>query len=91
VFIVVSYDITDNKRRSRIAKALKGYGFRVQDSVFECHPDEREYEEMKKELEKLALKEDDSLRYYQLCGNCQLKVQVVGIGEVTDEEDVVVI
>lgn len=91
MFILVSYDMPDNKRRSRVAKALKGYGFRVQESVFECHVDQGEYNEMRKEIEALIVKEEDSIRYYQLCANCQPKVQVVGIGEVTDEEDVIVV
>lgn len=88
---MVSYDIPDNKRRANIARALKGYGYRVQESVFECHPDEREFVEMKREMERLAVKNEDSLRYYQLCGNCQPKVEVVGLGEVTDEEDIAVV
>jgi len=91
MFIIVSYDIPDNKRRNQVAKALKGYGFRVQESVFECHVDQREYEEMKKEIEAITLKEEDSIRYYQLCAGCRSKVQVIGVGEVTREDDVIVI
>ena len=34
--IVVSYDISDDKRRRKVAKIMEGYGFRVQYSVFEC-------------------------------------------------------
>lgn len=33
----VCYDITVDRERSRVDKILKGYGFRVQKSVFECH------------------------------------------------------
>jgi CRISPR-associated protein Cas2 len=91
MFIIVSYDMPDNKRRSRVAKALKGYGFRVQESVFECHVDQKEFTGMKEELVKLIIKEDDSIRIYQLCAGCQPKVQVIGIGEVTEEEEVIVV
>jgi CRISPR/Cas system-associated endoribonuclease Cas2 len=35
--IVVSYDIPDDRRRLRLAHALKDFGVRVQYSVFECH------------------------------------------------------
>lgn len=91
MFIIVSYDMPDNKRRNRVAKALKGYGFRVQESVFECHVDQREFGDMRKEIEALIDKNEDSIRYYQLCAGCQSKVQVVGIGEVTEEEEVIVV
>ncbi|MFE4106878.1 CRISPR-associated endonuclease Cas2, partial [Almyronema epifaneia] len=30
------YDIADNRRRTKLAKFLEGYGRRVQESVFEC-------------------------------------------------------
>ena len=33
---VAVYDISDDKERDRVAKALEGYGIRVQFSVFEC-------------------------------------------------------
>lgn len=33
---VVVYDISDDKERRKIDKLLKGFGFRIQKSVFEC-------------------------------------------------------
>ncbi|MBN2694673.1 CRISPR-associated endonuclease Cas2 [bacterium] len=33
---VVIYDITCDKERYRVDKILKGFGFRIQKSVFEC-------------------------------------------------------
>jgi CRISPR-associated protein Cas2 len=36
MMIVVTYDITDDRRREEIAMLLSGYGPRVQLSVFEC-------------------------------------------------------
>ncbi|TVQ95835.1 MAG: CRISPR-associated endonuclease Cas2, partial [Desulfovibrionales bacterium] len=35
-FYVVCFDIVDDPIRYRVAKALKGTGYRVQKSVFEC-------------------------------------------------------
>ena len=37
----VAYDITDDKRRNRVAKILKDFGTRIQYSVFECDTDRR--------------------------------------------------
>jgi CRISPR-associated protein Cas2 len=36
MYLVVSYDIHDDKRRNRIHKVLKNFGERIQFSVFEC-------------------------------------------------------
>ncbi|MDR3088456.1 MAG: CRISPR-associated endonuclease Cas2 [Desulfobulbaceae bacterium] len=33
---VIIYDISDDKERNRLAKLLEGFGFRVQESAFEC-------------------------------------------------------
>ena len=36
MFFLVCFDIVDNGTRYRAVKVLKGYGVRVQKSVFEC-------------------------------------------------------
>jgi CRISPR-associated protein Cas2 len=36
MFIVVSYDISHDRRRARLSRELKNFGTRVQYSVFEC-------------------------------------------------------
>lgn len=36
VFVLVIYDITDNGRRRKLERFLRGYGFRVQKSAFEA-------------------------------------------------------
>ena len=36
MFIVISYDIPDNKRRTKVMKTLKNFGAHVQYSVVEC-------------------------------------------------------
>lgn len=33
---LVCYDISDDKRLARVAKAMRGFGDRIQYSVFEC-------------------------------------------------------
>lgn len=41
-FVLVAYDIADDKRRARVAKVLLGFGDRVQYSVFCCALSPRE-------------------------------------------------
>ena len=37
MYVLISYDIVDDKRRLKVMKFLKDFGKRVQLSVFECH------------------------------------------------------
>ncbi|BCB96579.1 hypothetical protein JZK55_15010 [Dissulfurispira thermophila] len=43
------YDITDDLERARVDKVLKGFGFRIQKSVFECRLDRKNRDELIKE------------------------------------------
>ena len=52
---VISYDIPDNRRRSQLAKVLKGFGSRVQYSVFEAHLNGKQYEELSAPLHVLFI------------------------------------
>ncbi|NUM46876.1 MAG: CRISPR-associated endonuclease Cas2, partial [Anaerolineales bacterium] len=51
-FLVISYDITDNKNRLKVMKALEDYGKRVQYSVFECILTRRQVEQLQNRLKK---------------------------------------
>lgn len=76
---VVSYDITSDRRRNKIAKTLEGYGTRIQYSVFECRLPEKKYKEMYRKLMQLmADEEDGSIRIYSICGNCEGKIRTIG-------------
>ncbi|MEW6601442.1 MAG: CRISPR-associated endonuclease Cas2 [Nitrospirota bacterium] len=52
----VVYDITSDTERTRVDKALKGFGFRVQKSVFECRLSRRGRNELIEKLKKLEIK-----------------------------------
>jgi len=91
LFVIVSYDVVDDRKRTRIAKLLKDYGERVQKSVFECRIDDRRYLKMKEGIGKLMDWELDSVRYYILCAGCVRNVEVSGLGVVRDEEEVIVV
>ncbi len=91
MFWVISYDIVDDRRRLRLAKLLTDYGHRVQKSVFECRLDDRRFLALKKQIEGLIDHQEDSVRYYSLCGRCQRAVEVSGWGTVREEEEVVIV
>lgn len=82
MFYLVCFDITDDRVRYRAVKVLKGFGYRVQKSVFEC-PDltEKKYLKLKDRLEGLIDETTDSVRYYRQCRGCLVEVETSGVGE----------
>ncbi len=86
MFYIVSYDIPDTPRRTKIAKILDDFGDRVQYSVFECLLEQDLLEKMIDRLEKVVKLDEDSVRVYALCGSCEKVIKVIGQGEVTKEE-----
>jgi CRISPR-associated protein Cas2 len=91
MFYLVSYDIPDTPRRTRIAKILDDFGDRVQYSVFECRVDDILLARMISRLEKAAKEEEDSVRIYCLCGACEKVIRIIGRGEVTKEQNVFIL
>ncbi len=62
---VVIYDISSNRERRWVDKCLKGYGFRVQKSVFECRLTRPMKKRMIEALEKLGI-ESGFIKIYRL-------------------------
>ena len=91
MFLTISYDITDNRRRTRLAKLLSNYGQRVQKSVFECQIDDRQYLRLKRDIEALIDFAEDSVRYYFLCQRCRGNIEISGWGTVREDEDVIIV
>ena len=78
--ILISYDISDNKRRRNVAKILEGHGYRVQYSVFECELTAAQIKKLQARLRKwVNLRDEDSIRFYPLYGDSADKVQVIGV------------
>ncbi len=75
MFVVVAYDIPDDRRRARVARLLLNYGQRVQYSVFECDVSQRHYAELRQALRALLRADTDSVRYYRLCKGCVAAVE----------------
>lgn len=76
--IVFSYDVTDDRRRTRLAKRLKDYLVRVQYSVFEgdiTPPDEDRL--IRLVHDELSL-DVDSVRIYHLCRGCAGAMRLFG-------------
>ena len=85
--VVVTYDISEDKRRTKIHKVLKSYGQWMQFSVFECVVTKTEYARLRNRLSGLIEPEVDSIRFYFLCECCQGKVERIG-GEMVRDDTV---
>jgi len=90
MFYLVSYDIPDDKRRTRLAKIMLDFGARVQYSVFECNMDDKLLDTMLKRVGKIV-SDEDSVRIYALCGKCLGTVKILGRGNLTKDEDVYIL
>ena len=74
---ILCYDIPDDKRRTKLANLLEGYGERRQYSVFECHLKETQFASLWEKIAHL-IKQDDSVLCYPLCKNCQTRTRSLG-------------
>ena len=70
MFYIISYDISDDGRRNRMAKTLLDFGTRVQYSVFECIMDKQLLDKLTSRVMKI-ISQEDSVRIYTLCSRCE--------------------
>ena len=87
MLVLVSYDISDTKKRTKLAKKLLDFGPRVQYSVFEADINPSELDKLHVMLKKIVLDKDDSIRVYRLCESCKKDITLYGRGEVTEDKD----
>ncbi|MGH2544089.1 MAG: CRISPR-associated endonuclease Cas2, partial [Ardenticatenaceae bacterium] len=78
MYVVVSYDSPDDKRRTRVMKALKDFGARVQYSVFECDLSLEQFAQLRQRLRALVVPKDDDVRFYFLCESCLARRRRMG-------------
>ena len=83
----VSYDIPDDRRRTRIAHLLKDFGTRVQYSVFECRLTEERVARLRARVAALVLLEEDNVRLYRLCAECAAHLEIQGLGRTTEDPE----
>ena len=85
MYVVVSYDVPEDKRRTKIHKILKSYGQWMQYSVFECSLTDTQYAKLRSRLSKVIKPDTDSIRFYFLCQCCQKKVERIGGEQLRDD------
>ncbi|MFV9507854.1 MAG: CRISPR-associated endonuclease Cas2 [Oscillochloridaceae bacterium umkhey_bin13] len=85
MFTIISYDIVNDRRRTKVMHLLKGYGTRVQYSVFECLLNPLELAQLGAKVKLLIDQDTDSVRFYRLDEAAVKRINIYGIGQVTTE------
>ena len=78
---LVSYDVTDDRRRDRLSRVLLDYGSRVQDSVFWVDADDDLMDRMRTRIT-AAIGEEDSIWIVPVCLACGKKIETMGTAHV---------
>ena len=86
----VAYDITDDRRRNKVAKILKDFGSRVQYSVFECNTDRQALLRLQNRLEKAIDLQEDTITFYHLCAVCEKRIARIGVKKDLDRQSYIV-
>ena len=87
--MIISYDISDNKTRTRFSKFLSKFGYRLQYSVFQIKNSERILDNIVSKIEKSYIKsfsQTDSIIVFILSKNC--KILRFGYAK-NDDEDLI--
>ena len=75
---LVTYDIADNRRRTKLATFLEGYGRRVQESVFECFLSLEEMRQLHQLVMRRIDPDEDNVRFYWIPSGAVKKVLAIG-------------
>jgi CRISPR-associated protein Cas2 len=78
-FYVIAYDISDDRRRTKVHKVLLGFGKWTQFSLFECFLTDKQKVQMRAKLDKHLRPGSDSVRFYELCSACVAKTETIGL------------
>ena len=87
---VVAYDISSDRRRTKVHKILCGFGQWTQFSLFECFLTEKEVLMLRQRLDRQLKPDEDSVRFYPLCAACQDRVETVG-GKKPQEPELIIV
>lgn len=76
-FVVIAYDISDNRRRTKVADKILQYGGRINLSVFECMLTDSQLLSLQVDLSNLTDSKTDKIALYCLCMDCFTKITYI--------------
>ena len=89
--IIISYDISDNKKRNRFNKYIRKFGHRLQYSVYEIDNSERILNNIVTDINNKFAKcfdQTDSIYIFQMSNTC--RIQKFGYAKNEDQEVLIV-
>ncbi len=87
---LITYDIINDKNRTKLSDLLETYGYRVNYSVFEIDINKTKLKKLLNKIEEKGLvdKKYDSMRFYHICENCVPKsFEISNKGDVFEEQE----
>ncbi|WP_374326923.1 CRISPR-associated endonuclease Cas2 [Azonexus sp.] len=78
---VVCFDIGSDRRRYRVVRILKGYGVRVQESVFECWLLPMQLRQLQARLQPVINSDEDRIAFYRLTQKDVDSAKMLGRGK----------
>jgi CRISPR-associated protein Cas2 len=82
---VIAYNISDDRRRARVAAVLQAYGDRVQRSVFIATAGEDVLGEARDRISQIINPQTDSVYIFRQCAPCWEAVGIYGQATVSHE------
>lgn len=75
---IVSYDISDDKRRRKISKYLGGWGNRIQESVFICKISNGDFTDFLNGFDDFINTKCDHVAIFRQCASCDKEMHILG-------------
>ena len=75
---LIAYDLSNNRRRTKLHKTLCGFGKWTQFSMFECFLNDTEFIALRARINQIIDTSEDNVRIYHICTTCQAKTITLG-------------
>ena len=83
--VIAAYDISSDRRRGRLAAEFQGWGYRIQESVFQLRVESADLEVLRGRIRDIIKESDDVVHLCLLCTSCAGRVEVCGTAPVLDD------
>ena len=80
MMVLIIYDITDDRLRTKVADTLLAYGLtRVQKSAFLGPLTKERLKDLKVKLNRMIQGQRANIQFYPLCPNCYIRRREIGV------------
>ena len=91
MLVIVAYDLSDDRRRTRLHDTLKQFGRHVQKSVVECWLEPREVLWLKQAIYEIVKERTDEVKFYYLCEACKRRVEATVASKMTSDPPLIIV